>query len=67
MSYSRKSLDELNVLDDFLINAIASDPEVGAPFCRTLLSVLLQKEIGQVRVIAQRSIPALSPNMRGIR
>ena len=67
MSYTRKSLEDLNVLDDFLINAVASDPEVGIPFCRTLLSVLLQREIGEIHVIAQRTIPALTPNMRGIR
>lgn len=42
-----RKFEELNVLDDFLINAIASDPEVGEPFCRTVLSVLLQKQIEQ--------------------
>lgn len=54
MSYVHKPFDELNLMDDFLINAIASDPEVGIPFCRTLLSVLLQRNIGAIRVVAQR-------------
>lgn len=35
------------------MNAIAADPQVGAAFCRRLLSVLLQREIGEVSVIAQ--------------
>lgn len=28
----RKSLEELNVMDDFLMNAVTSDPKVGEPF-----------------------------------
>ena len=49
------------------MTAVATDPDVGNIFCRTLLSVLLQKEIGVIRVIAQRVIPAISPEHRGIR
>ena len=67
MSYTNKSFEELDVIDDFLINAIATDEEVGVPFCRRLLSVLLQKEIHDIRVIAQRTLPAPIPGLRGIR
>ena len=67
MSVTKKKLEELDVMDDFLMSAIASNPEVGVPFCRRLLSVLLQREIGQVRVMAQYSIPAATPGLRGIR
>ena len=67
MSYNFRPLEELNVIDDFLMNAIANDPDVGEPFCRTLLSVLLQRPIGKLKVRAQRVIPALTPEHRGIR
>lgn len=67
MSYTNKPFEELDVIDDFLINAIATDEEVGVPFCRRLLSVLLQKEIGEIRVIAQRTLPASIPGLKGIR
>ena len=67
MSYTKRSFDELNVLDDFLMNAIASDPEVGNSFCRTLLSVLLQKEIGNIQIISQKVIMPPTPEHRGIR
>lgn len=67
MSYAKRSFDELNVLDDFLMNAIASDPEVGNSFCRTLLSVLLQKEIGNIQIISQKVIMPPTPEHRGIR
>lgn len=67
MGYTNKPFEELDVLDDFLINAIAADPEVGESFCRRLLSVLLQREIGEISIIAQYTFPAPTPEYRGIR
>lgn len=54
-------------MDDFLMTAVAADRDVGEEFCRTILSVLLQRRIGKVHVTAQRVIPASSPELRGIR
>ncbi len=67
MAYTKRSLEELNIMDDFLINAVATDEEVGIPFCREVLSVLLQRKIGTIRVVSQRTIPALTPKLWGIR
>ena len=67
MSYTIKPFEELDVIDDFLMNAIANDEEVNEEFFRTLLSVLLQREIGKIRITAQRIIPANTPTLRGIR
>lgn len=67
MAYTKRSLDELNIMDDFLINALATDEEVGEAFCREVLSVLLQRKVGVIRVVSQRTIPALTPALRGIR
>lgn len=67
MSYTRKTFEELSVMDDFMMNAIATNKDIGELFCRKVLSVLLQREIGQIRVVAQRVIPPLTPNLRGIR
>ncbi len=54
-------------MDDFLMSAVASDGENGEDFCRLVLSVLLGRKIGRVHVTAQRTIPALTPKLRGIR
>lgn len=62
-----KKLEEMDLIDDFLMNAVASDPEVGEASCRCLLSVLLNREIGQVNVVAQRFIQGQLPGLRGIR
>lgn len=37
MAYTKRSLEELNIMDDFLINAVATDEEVGEAFCREVL------------------------------
>ncbi len=67
MSYLKRPLEELNVMDDFLFSALANDPDVGVLFCQTVLSVLLQREIGKIQITAQKTIPAVSPDRRGIR
>ena len=67
MSYSNKPFEELDVLDNFLMNAIAMNQEVGEAFCRKVLSVLLQRKIGKVKVVAQYTRPAQNPRYRGIR
>lgn len=67
MSNTNKTFEELDVIDDFLMNAVATDPEVGEVFCRTVLSVLLQRNINKLRISAQKTIPASIPGLRGIR
>lgn len=67
MSYTIKPFEDLDIMDDFLMNAIANDEEVNEEFFRTLLSGLLQRKIGRIKVSAQRVIPAVCPDMRGIR
>ena len=63
----RQRLEDLNVLDDFMLNAIANDPDVGEVFFQEVLSVLLERDIGEVTVKAQSVIPGDTPELRGIR
>ena len=67
MSSTKKKLEELNVIDDFLMNRLASDASIGEEFCRLLLSTLLQRKIGKVAVTVQKVIPPFSPERKGIR
>ena len=62
----RQRLEDLNVLNDFMLNAIANDPDVGEPFFREVLSILLEREIGEITVRAQSIIPGDTPELRGI-
>lgn len=67
MSYTKRKLEDLNLLDDFLMNAVASDETVGVPFCKRLLSELLQKDIHHIEVITQRVLVPPTPEHRGVR
>lgn len=67
MSYVKRSLEELNLMDDFLMGAVAADGRFGAEFCRIVLATFLGRRIGEVKVVAQRMIPAYTPKLRGIR
>lgn len=62
-----KNFDELNLIDNYLMNAMASNAEVGPKCLKKILSVLLQREIGEVKLIAEKIIPGSMPNLRGIR
>ncbi len=62
-----KKWEELDLLDNYLINAVASDPEVAEPFFKKLVSVLLQREVGKIRVEAEKIFPGTDPERRGIR
>ena len=42
----RKRLEDMNLLDDFLFNAVMTFPGIGERFCRLLLQVVLGREIG---------------------
>ena len=67
MAYKKRTLRELNLIDNFLSNAIASNQEINEPFYRLLLSVLLGKNLKKIRVLAQQIVPAAEPDLRGIR
>lgn len=62
----RKTLKELNVMDDFLFHEMITRGEKGEEFCRILLRTILGQEIRNVKVIAQRKVQGRSPNQHGI-
>ena len=67
MGYTKKTLQELDLIDNFLSNAVASNKEINEPFYKLLLSVLSNKDIKTVKVLAQQIVPAATPELRGIR
>ena len=62
-----KSWEDLDILDNYLINVVASEPAVAGPFFRCLISVLLQRKVGKIKVAAEKIIPGIEPGKRGIR
>lgn len=62
-----KKLKELNLIDNFLFEALASHPEIGAAFGRKLVEIILRRSPEKVRVVAQRTYPGGNPQMHGAR
>ena len=63
----RRSLAELNLMDDFLFQEVISRGKKGEEVCRILLSTILNRPIGQVKVTAQKIILGTDTNLHGIR
>ena len=51
---AKKTLKNLNLLDDFLFGTLVSHKEFGEPFCRELLQTIFQRKFGKLKVIPQR-------------
>ena len=64
MQNERKKLEELNLLDDFLFNAMMTYPEMGEKFTRKILKLLFNKEFRNLKVIAQKSYGGLNTDLR---
>lgn len=67
MQNERKKLEDLNLLDDFLFNAMMTYPEMGEEFTRKILKLLFNKEFRNLKVIAQKSYGGLNTDLREAR
>ena len=67
MQNERKKLEELNLLDDFLFNAMMTYPEMGEKFTRKILKLLFNRDFQNLKVIAQKSYGGLNTDLRGAR
>ena len=63
----RKKLKDLNLLDDFLFNAMMTHPEVGEKFTHRILECVFEKEFPKLRVIPQRTYGGMDTDLRGAR
>jgi len=63
----RRTLEDLNLIDDFLFEAMVCHPEFGEQFCRILLSILMQREVGQIKIVPQKVYPGSDTDRHGSR
>ena len=50
----RKTLEELNLIDNFLFGLMMNNPEVNEAFTRKIVKVILGKQIERIRVVPQK-------------
>ena len=65
MQNERKKLEELNLLDDFLFNAMMTYPEIGEKFTRKILKLLFNRDFRNLKVIAQKSYGGMNKSRKG--
>ncbi|MCI9142097.1 MAG: hypothetical protein HFH87_05660 [Lachnospiraceae bacterium] len=63
----RKRLAEMNLLDDFLFNAMAAYPEIGERFVKILLKIIFGREFKHLSVTAQKVYYGADTNLHGAR
>lgn len=62
-----KKLEDLNLMDDFLMNRIMSDTVYGEEFARTLLGIIFHRKMGHLSIIPQKVEYGLDTHCHGIR
>ena len=62
-----RKLEDLNLIDNFLFQAMLSQEKDGEEFARILLSTILGKHIRKVKIIPQKNILGLDTDKHGIR
>lgn len=63
----KRNLEELNLLDDFLMGSVLSYPRIGPEVCRRMVSIILNREIKQIRIIPQKVYFGADTDKHGIR
>ena len=63
----KRNLEELNLLDDFLMGSVLSYPGIGPEVCRRMVSIILNREIKQIRIIPQKVYFGADTDKHGIR
>lgn len=64
---AKKTLEELNLIDNFLFALLMTDTDVNEAFARKMVKQILGKEIGNVRVIPQKVIYGADTMYHGAR
>lgn len=63
----RKKLEELNLMDDFLFNAMLTYPEISEKFTQKILKLLLGREFKNLKISAQKVYAGMNTDLRGAR
>ncbi len=65
MAKERRKLEELNLVDNFLFGTMVTHPDYGEPFSRYLLRLVLNREVGKLKIIPQYSFFGADTDFHG--
>ena len=63
----KRTLQELNLLDDFLMTSLILHPTYGEKFSRLLLKIIFGKEFDKLRIIPQKVYYGSDTTLHGTR
>ncbi len=63
----QKTLQELNLIDDFLFFAMLNDEVVGEEFGRYLLEIIFDRKFGKLKVVPQKVYYGMDTDRHGVR
>lgn len=63
----RRKLEELNLVDDFLVNSLTIHKVYGEPAARCILECILGRKIGKLKIVPQHFVPGEDTDEHGIR
>ncbi len=67
MEKERKFLEQMNLMDDFLMNQMVAHPVYGERFSRLILESILQKKFGKLDIVSQKVYSGDDSDKHGIR
>ena len=62
-----RKLEDLNLVDNFLVNSLTSHQVYGEPAARCILECILGRKLGKIKVVPQRIVPGEDTDKHGIR
>lgn len=67
MPIVKKTLQEMNLLDDFLFGKMVTYPGIGERFCKHLVSAVLGVELTHIKIVPQKVYYGANVDMHGAR
>lgn len=64
---AKAKVEDMNLMDDFLFNAIMSYPGIGEQFGRELLKIIFKRDFGKLTVLPQREYYGTNTEQHGAR
>ena len=64
---NQKKLKDLNLMDDFLFQAVMTYPDIGELFAQRILELIFHRQFRNLTIVAQKVYGGMDTNLRGAR
>ena len=64
---NQKKLKDLNLMDDFLFQAVMTYPDIGELFAQRILELIFHRQFRNLTIVAQKVYGGMDTDLRGAR